>query len=100
MQRNGFSRIEAARKGPGSVEDGVEFLKNYDIVINPSCLHAIDEFTLYSYKIDKKTDEVLPELEDKDNHIIDSARYAVEKLRYAVPIVSPYVYRAPREMFP
>ena len=81
MQRNGFPRIKPAIKGPGSLADGVEFLKTYDIVIHPRCIHSIDEFTLYSYKVDKQTGEVLPVLDDKKNHVIDSARYALEGVR-------------------
>ena len=37
-----------------------------------------DEFLHYSYKVDDQTEEVLPELEDKDNHIIDPVRYMLE----------------------
>ena len=85
MQRHGFPRIKPAMKGKGSVEDGIEFLKSYDIVIHPRCKHTIDEFSLYSYKVDKLTDEVLPVLEDKKNHVIDAARYAVEGLRRKSP---------------
>jgi phage terminase large subunit len=59
-------------KGAGSVEDGIEFLKSYDIVVHPSCKHVIDEMTLYSYKTDPLTDAVLPILSDKNNHVIDS----------------------------
>jgi phage terminase large subunit len=83
MQRNGFPKIVPAIKGPGSVEDGVEFLKNYDIVVHPRCQHVIDELTLYSYKIDKLTDAVLPQLDDKSNHTIDALRYACEGARRA-----------------
>lgn len=84
MQRNGYPRMTAAIKGAGSVEDGVEFLKSYDVVIHPDCRHAIDEFTLFAYKVDKKTGAITTDLEDKDNHTIDSARYAVENVRRAV----------------
>jgi len=80
MNRHGF-RITGATKGPGSVEDGVEFLKSCDIVVHPRCRHTIDELTLYSYKVDKKTDEVLPVVEDKKNHVIDALRYALEGAR-------------------
>lgn len=72
MQRHGYPHIVPAIKGPGSVEDGVEFLKSYDITIHPDCKHTIDEFTYYSYKTDKLTDEVLPVLEDKHNHVVDA----------------------------
>jgi phage terminase large subunit len=81
MNRHGYSRIKAADKGAGSVEDGVEFLKSYDIVVHPRCRHTIDELTLYSFKMDPLTQEVLPVLADKHNHVIDALRYAVEGLR-------------------
>lgn len=81
MRRNGFSNIRPARKGEGSVKDGIEFLKSYNIVIHPRCKHTIDEFTMYSWKTDRLTGEVLPVLQDTKNHVIDSARYAVENLR-------------------
>jgi len=82
MQRQGFN-IVAAKKGKGSVEDGIEFLKSYDIVVHPSCKHTIDELSLYSYETDKLTNEVLPMVEDKNNHVIDALRYAVESVRRA-----------------
>ena len=59
MRRRGFN-ITAAKKWQGSVEDGVEFLKTFDIVIHPRCRHTIDEFNHYSYKIDKQTGDILP----------------------------------------
>ena len=76
-------------KGAGSVEDGIEFLKTYDIVIHPSCTHVIDEMTLYSYKTDPLTDAVLPVLSDKNNHVIDALRYAVEAVRRGASSVKP-----------
>lgn len=72
MKRNGYPHIASAIKGPGSIEDGVEFIKSYDVVIHPECRHTIDEFTLYSYKVDKLTNEVLPVLEDKKNNVVDA----------------------------
>ena len=69
------------RRAKVSVEDGVEFLKSYDIVVHPDCRRTIDELTTYSYKIDRQTEEVLPILQDDKNHVIDALRYAVEGLR-------------------
>lgn len=86
MQRHGFSKLVPANKGAGSVEDGIEFLKSYDIVVHPRCRHTADELALYAYKTDKLTGEVLPVLEDKKNHVIDALRYAVELLRGAQPL--------------
>ena len=73
--------IMKARKGAGSVEEGVEFMKSYDIVVHPDCTHIETELTHYSYKEDPITDEVLPVLKDRDNHTIDAARYALEGVR-------------------
>lgn len=78
LKRQGF-RIRKSRKGKGSVEDGVEFIKSFnEIVVHPRCKHVIDEMKLYSYKLDRLTGEPTPVLEDKHNHLIDSLRYALE----------------------
>lgn len=81
MQSHGFPRMQASVKGAGSVEDGIEFLRNYDVVIHPRCKAILDEFNNYSYKVDKKTNEILPLLVDADNHYIDALRYALEATR-------------------
>lgn len=88
LKRHGFPRIQAAVKGPNSVEEGVSFLQSCDIVVHPDCKfggvsHVADELTLYSYKTDKKSGQILPELEDKKNHTIDALRYALEAVRRA-----------------
>jgi phage terminase large subunit len=82
MQRRGFS-IEPAKKGPGSVEEGVTFLQNFDICVHPDCKHTEDELTFYEFETDKLTGEVLPTLRDKNNNVIDALRYALENVRRA-----------------
>lgn len=83
MRKHGFPKIYPAVKGARSVEEGVEFLKSFDIVVHPRCKHLIDELTSYSYKIDNATGLVLSILSDKDNHCIDALRYACEGVRRA-----------------
>ncbi len=83
MRKNGFPKIMPAVKGPKSVEEGIEWLKSFDIIVHPRCQHTIDELTLYSYKTDPTTNKVLPILEDKHNHVIDALRYACEGARRA-----------------
>jgi len=100
LKRNGFPLIIPAVKGARSVEEGIEFLKSYDIIVHPRCQHLIDELTTYSWKVDQLTGLVLPALEDKDNHLIDALRYAVEGMRRAgrnkttpinvIPVSSPW----------
>jgi phage terminase large subunit len=83
LRRNGFPVIIPATKGARSVEEGVSWLKSYDLIIHPRCQHLINELTVYSWKTDPLTGLVLPQLEDKDNHLIDALRYAVEAVRRA-----------------
>ena len=86
MRKHGFPKIMAAVKGPKSVEEGIEWLKSFDIVVHPRCTHTIDELTLYRYKSDPLTGRVLPVLEDKSNHLIDALRYACEGVRRAANV--------------
>ena len=83
MRSHGFPRINSAVKGTGSVEDGLEFLKSFDIVVHPRCENLVRELRSYSWKVDKLTQKVLPVLEDKNNHVIDALRYACEAVRKA-----------------
>ncbi len=81
IQKRGFPLIRPAVKGKGSVEDGIAFLRGFaKIIIHPRCKHTIDEFRTYSYKTDPITGEISNKLEDKNNHLIDSLRYATEHL--------------------
>ena len=83
MRKNGFPKIMPAVKGPKSVEEGVEWLKSYNIVVHPRCVHTIDELTFYKFKTDPLTGRVLPVLQDTKNHVIDALRYACEGVRRA-----------------
>jgi phage terminase large subunit len=84
LRRNGFPRIQSAIKGARSVEEGIEFLKGYDIIVHPRCPHVIEELTHYSYKVDSLTGQVTADLADKDNHMIDAIRYSLEGARRAL----------------
>lgn len=100
LRNHGFPKVLAAVKGARSVEEGVEFLKSFDIIVHPRCQHVIDELTLYSFEIDPQTQLVLPKLADKNNHCIDALRYACEGVRRAakqqpqdqtvIPVQSPW----------
>lgn len=81
VRKKGLPRIAAVEKWPGSVEDGIAHIRSYKkVVIHPDCKQTIDEFRLYSYKINKHTGDILPDVEDKHNHYIDAIRYALAPL--------------------
>ena len=80
MRRQGF-RMVPAKKGKGSVEDGVAHLRSYEqIVIHPRCRHAQEEARLWSWKVDKLSGDILPVLVDAHNHCWDAVRYALEPI--------------------
>lgn len=73
--------VRPAKKWEGCVEDGVAYLKSYKkIRIHPRCKHMLQEARLYSYKVDKRTGDVLPVIEDKHNHGWDAIRYGHGRL--------------------
>lgn len=78
-------KITGVKKWPGSVEDGVEFVKSHDIVVHPRCKQIADELRLYKYKIDKRTGQILPIIVDANNHYMDSIRYALSKFIKKAP---------------
>jgi len=81
LKNHGMPGVLAAKKGPGSVEDGVAFIKSFDrVVIHPDCPEVAREFRTYSYRVDRLSGDVLPDLLDTDNHCIDAIRYALEPM--------------------
>ena len=77
LSRNGFD-IKPCDKWKGSVEDGIAYIKGFkQIYVHPRCVNTSKEFRMYSYKVDKRSGEILPVLEDKMNHAIDALRYAL-----------------------
>lgn len=74
-------RITGVEKWKGSVEDGIAHMRSYkEIIIHPRCTKTLNEFRSYSYKVDRLTGDVLPEIVDKNNHYMDAIRYALSPL--------------------
>lgn len=78
-------RATGAKKGPDSVMHGVQWLQGCKIVIDTGCQHMKNELTMYQWKKDKDGNSMrVPE--DRNNHLIDALRYAMENeatARYA-----------------
>lgn len=89
MKKHGFKHMFAATKGKGSVYEGVEFLKTYDIVVHPRCVHVADELASFCWKIDPDTGLITNILSDKKNHLIDALRYSNERHRRMAKTMQP-----------
>jgi phage terminase large subunit len=80
VNKRGFM-CRSVDKWPGSVEDGITYLKSFEkIIIHPRCKHMIDEARLYSYKADPLSGLATTIILDKHNHGWDSLRYALNKM--------------------
>lgn len=90
VRRNGLPNVTAVAKWPQSIEDGIAYLRSFrEIVIHPRCAETIRETRLYSYKTDRLTGDVLPEIIDSCNHYIDAIRYALQPMiRQRTPMAS------------
>lgn len=75
-------RLLPAKKGPGSVDYGMEFLSDEvdEIIIDPAkCPNAKREFTSYELDMDKNGN-FKGGYPDRDNHTIDAVRYGLEDI--------------------
>lgn len=75
------SLMRGAKKGPDSVEYSMKWLSSLaQIVIDPKrCPKTAEEFSTYEYPQDKDGNYITGYV-DKDNHCIDSVRYATNPI--------------------
>lgn len=76
LKNNGV-KAKGAKKGPDSVNFGIDWLKQQKIIIDVNCQNTKNEFQKYHWKEDKDG-VVVPVPVDKDNHLIDAIRYGME----------------------
>ncbi|MGI6691171.1 MAG: PBSX family phage terminase large subunit [Christensenellales bacterium] len=75
--RNRGVKALPARKGPDSVNHGIQWLQGHEIVVDTRCQTMRNELQLYQWRKDKDGNSLrVPE--DRNNHLIDSVRYAIE----------------------
>lgn len=74
----GLSRIRKSRKGKDSVNNGIDFIQDYHIIIHPKCVNFIMEINNYTWDTDTKTGKKLNQPIDDFNHLMDAMRYALE----------------------
>ncbi len=78
LQRHGMPNVTGVEKWTGNREDAITHCRSYKkIMIHEQCKHMIQEAKLYSWKIHKQSGDILPEAEDKNDHVWDSVFYAL-----------------------
>lgn len=83
-------RVEGAKKGKDSINQGIDFLLEFEIVVNAHLVEFMTEFDNYCWAVDKDGKTTNKPVDDF-NHFIDSLRYAVERLH-----INTKAYKAPR----
>ncbi len=92
LRRLGLTRLQAAAKGRDSVIHGIARLQEYKIVVHRSCMHTAAELSTYTWRVDR-AGTTLNEPVDRNNHLMDALRYAMEDVPRSVPDEKP---RPPR----
>lgn len=79
MRRMGWNVI-ASQKGPDSVMNGIKYVKQFDVYVTENSLNLWKESENYRWRLDQNK---MPtnEPEDKDNHLMDAIRYALDKIK-------------------
>ena len=77
LRELGIYHIKGARKGKDSINNGIDFLQDYEIIIHPKCVNFITEISNYTWDTDKFGTKLNKPIDDF-NHLMDAMRYAVE----------------------
>lgn len=78
LRELGIYRIRAARKGKDSVNNGIDYIRDFKILIHPKCVNFITEISNYTWDVDKRTNYKMNRPIDDFNHLMDAMRYALE----------------------
>lgn len=78
LQELGLYHIHAARKGRDSINNGIDYLQDFHMIIHPRCVNFLTEISNYTWAADNKTGRKLNTPVDDFNHLMDAMRYACE----------------------
>ena len=78
LRELGLYRTRAARKGRDSVNNGIDYIQGFKILIHPKCVNFLTEISNYTWDVDKKTGQKINVPIDDFNHLMDAMRYALE----------------------
>lgn len=82
LRKYGLSGVIGVKKWPDSVINGLQYILQYEIIIDELCVKTIEEFENYTWKKDKNTNEYRNEPVDSYNHCIDAIRYSIQEVIY------------------
>ena len=74
----GLRRMQGAKKGKDSINNGIQWIQELEIIVHPRCVNFLTEISNYQWDEDKFGNKVNKPI-DCFNHLMDAMRYALEK---------------------
>lgn len=65
-------------KGKDSINNGIQFIQDFEIIIHPRCVNFLTEISNYTWDKDKFGTKLNVPIDDF-NHLMDAMRYGLEK---------------------
>ena len=70
-------RIDGAKKGRDSINNGIQWIQDLQIIVHPRCVNFLTEISNYQWSKDKFGTKLNAPVDDF-NHLMDAMRYALE----------------------
>lgn len=70
--------VKGAKKGKDSVNNGIQWIQNFEIIVHPRCVNFITEISNYTWAKDNFGNQTNTPIDDF-NHLMDAMRYGLEK---------------------
>lgn len=74
----GLRHIKGAKKGRDSINNGIQWIQELEIIIHPRCVNFLTEISNYSWDKDKFGNKLNVPIDDF-NHLMDAMRYGLEQ---------------------
>lgn len=71
-------RVHGAAKGKDSIQNGIQWIQDLEIIIHPRCVNFLTEISNYTWDTDKFGAKLNAPIDDF-NHLMDAMRYALEQ---------------------
>lgn len=77
LKQYGLKGARKAKKGPDSINHGIQFIQNFKIYVHPKCVNFITEISNYGWDKDRLGNTLSVPMDDF-NHLMDAFRYGLE----------------------
>ena len=71
-------RVSGAKKGKDSIQNGIQWIQDFEIIVHPRCNNFLTEISNYTFQVDRFGTKLNVPIDDF-NHLMDAMRYALEK---------------------